>query len=55
MTDFESLIRTLAEGGVEFVIVGGAAATAHGSVRLTEGFDIVYGGPRTTSPVWTWP
>ena len=28
--------------GVDFIIVGGAAATAHGSVRLTLDLDIVY-------------
>lgn len=42
MTDFPALIRTLAEGGVEFIIVGGAAATAHGSARLTQDLDVVY-------------
>jgi hypothetical protein len=29
-------------GGVEFIVVGGAAATAHGSARLTRDLDIVY-------------
>ena len=42
MTDFRSLIRVLAEAQIEFIIVGGAAATAHGSARLTEDLDIVY-------------
>ena len=42
MTDFNALIRLLREGRVEFIIVGGAAATAHGSVRLTLDLDIVY-------------
>jgi predicted nucleotidyltransferase len=42
MTDIESLLRTLARNRVEFIIVGGAAATAHGSARLTEDLDIVY-------------
>ena len=42
MTDLNALIRLLREGGVEFIIVGGAAATAHGSVRLTLDLDIVY-------------
>lgn len=42
MTDFRALISMLANGGVEFIIVGGAAATAHGSSRLTEDLDIVY-------------
>jgi predicted nucleotidyltransferase len=43
MTDFPKLLKALAEGGVEFIIVGGAAATAHGSVRLTLDLDVVYG------------
>ncbi len=42
MTDFEALIRILVEHGVEFILVGGAAATAHGSARLTDDLDIVY-------------
>lgn len=42
MTDFRALISLLAAGGVEFIIVGGAAATAHGSARLTQVLDIVY-------------
>ena len=35
MTDFPALFRSLHHAGVEFIVVGGAAATAHGSVRLT--------------------
>ena len=42
MTDFEKLIAVLAEAGVEFIIVGGLAATAHGSARLTQDIDVVY-------------
>ncbi len=42
MTDFRALIRLLAQASIEFIIVGGAAATAHGSARLTEDLDIVY-------------
>ena len=42
MTDFATLIRLLSENEVEFIIVGGAAATAHGSARLTLDLDIVY-------------
>jgi predicted nucleotidyltransferase len=40
--DFRALISLLAGAGVEFIIVGGAAATAHGSARLTLDLDIVY-------------
>ena len=42
MTDFEAVIRTFSEAGVEFVIVGGLAATIHGSARLTQDIDFVY-------------
>ena len=42
MTDFKALLRLLAENQVDFIIVGGAAATAHGSARLTFDLDIVY-------------
>lgn len=42
MTDFNALLRILTENEVEFIIVGGAAATAHGSARLTVDLDIVY-------------
>lgn len=42
MTDLGALIRTLVEGGVELVVVGGAAATVHGAARLTLDLDVVY-------------
>ena len=42
MTQFGSLIRALAEGQVKFVLVGGVAATLHGSARLTQDVDAVY-------------
>ena len=42
MTDFQTLIAALATGEVEFVIVGGLAATVHGSARLTQDIDVVY-------------
>lgn len=42
MTDFASLLRILVHHHVEFILVGGAAATAHGSARLTQDLDIVY-------------
>ncbi len=42
MTDFRGLLARLVETGVEFIIVGGAAATAHGSARLTQDLDVVY-------------
>ncbi|HYS52603.1 MAG TPA: DUF6036 family nucleotidyltransferase [Thermoanaerobaculia bacterium] len=43
MIDFKRLLTALVEGKVEFVIVGGVAATLHGSARLTADLDIVYG------------
>jgi len=42
VTDFNALLRILTENKVEFIIVGGAAATALGSARLTFDLDIVY-------------
>ena len=42
MTDFQALLRLLSVNKVEFIIVGGAAATAHGSARLTLDLDVVY-------------
>ena len=42
MTDFEALLRALSTAGVRFIVIGGAAATAHGSARLTNDLDIVY-------------
>ena len=42
MTDFRALLTTLSDGKVEFIVVGGAAAIAHGSSRLTQDLDVVY-------------
>lgn len=42
MTDFEGLLRTLHRHDVEFIIIGGLAATLHGSARLTQDVDVVY-------------
>lgn len=42
MTDFQKIIVALSDAGVEFIIVGGLAATAHGSARLTQDVDAVY-------------
>ena len=41
-TNFPDLLRVLSQARVEFVIVGGAAAIAHGSATLTQDLDIVY-------------
>lgn len=42
MIDFRGLIGALCESDVRFVLVGGVAATLHGSARLTQDVDIVY-------------
>jgi hypothetical protein len=42
MTDFDALLAALGRHGVAFIVVGGAAAIAHGSARLTQDLDIVY-------------
>lgn len=38
----EGLLELLADAGVEFIVVGGMAATAHGSARTTYDLDVVY-------------
>jgi hypothetical protein len=43
MTDFKALIERLSGTKVEFIIVGGVAAAAHGAVRTTLDLDVVYG------------
>jgi molybdopterin-guanine dinucleotide biosynthesis protein len=40
MPDFESLLSRLIDHHVDFVIVGGFAAVAHGSSLLTQDVDI---------------
>ena len=39
MTNFPSLLEALTTGGVEFIIIGGIAATAHGSAHVTRGLN----------------
>jgi predicted nucleotidyltransferase len=39
---FDTAFGTLVRGGVEFILVGGAAATVHGSARVTRDVDLVY-------------
>lgn len=39
---FGTLLRALAEGRVRFIIIGGVAATVHGSARHTRDIDVVY-------------
>jgi hypothetical protein len=42
VTPLETLLSALHDGGVQFIIVGGVAARAHGSSRVTDVLDIVY-------------
>ena len=42
MTDFAALLRALIEGRVAFILIGGVAATVHGSARLTRDVDVIY-------------
>ncbi len=42
MIDYKKLVMVLAEGRVDFIIVGGVAAILHGSVNATFDFDVVY-------------
>ena len=42
MTDFGALLATLARHEAAFIVVGGAAAVAHGSARLTQDLGIVF-------------
>jgi len=43
VTDFARLLGALVEGHVEFIVIGGFAATAHGSAHVTVDLDVVYG------------
>ncbi len=36
------MARGLTAGGVRFVVIGGLAATAHGSARITDDLDVCY-------------
>ncbi len=42
MTDFEALLKLLTESKVDFVVIGGVAASSHGSARSTNDLDVVY-------------
>ena len=42
MTKLEILLAALTSAGVEFIIVGGVAARAHGSSRVTDDLDVSY-------------
>ena len=40
--DFEGLLGALSNARVDFILIGGFAATAHGSARATFDLDVVY-------------
>jgi predicted nucleotidyltransferase len=40
--NFSELLPLLANHGVEFILIGGGAAIAHGSARMTLDVDVVY-------------
>jgi hypothetical protein len=42
VTDFERLLEVLTRSGVDFIVIGGFAATAHGSAHTTVDLDVVY-------------
>jgi predicted nucleotidyltransferase len=42
VTRFADLLRALASADVEFILIGGVAAAAHGSARSTQDLDVVY-------------
>jgi hypothetical protein len=46
MTDFERLLQTLSAAGVEYILIGGLAANAHGAIRTTRDVDVVYARPQ---------
>jgi hypothetical protein len=41
-SDFGGIVGVLLDGGVELVLIGGLAAQAHGSARLTQDIDFIY-------------
>jgi predicted nucleotidyltransferase len=42
MTNLQKLLRALSDHHVEFILIGGVAARAHGSSRLTDDVDVSY-------------
>src|SRR5438045_215831 len=45
-TEFTRGLKTLIAGNVRFIVIGGWAATIHGSVRVTYDLDVVYSRDR---------
>jgi predicted nucleotidyltransferase len=46
VTEFERVLKTLTAGGVEYILIGGLAANAHGAIRTTRDVDVVYARSR---------
>jgi len=46
VTDFKRLLSVLSGGKVDYILVGGMAATVHGASRLTQDLDVVYSRER---------
>jgi predicted nucleotidyltransferase len=42
VTDFAGLLRAVTAAGVDCILIGGVAATVHGSARLTRDVDLLY-------------
>ena len=42
MTQFSELLKVMSQGSIEFIVVGGVAAAAHGAARTTLDLDLVY-------------
>jgi predicted nucleotidyltransferase len=42
MTNYRAILEALVGGQVRFIVIGGAAAMAHGTARLTLDVDVVY-------------
>jgi hypothetical protein len=53
VTDFTRLIKVLTDAEVDFILIGGIAATVQGSARLTQDLDVVY--RRTRELTWSKP
>jgi hypothetical protein len=42
MTYFGQVLNLFSSSGIEYIVVGGLAASMHGSVRFTDDLDVVY-------------
>jgi predicted nucleotidyltransferase len=42
MTHLDDLLRVLAAEGIQYILIGGVAALAHGAARTTQDVDVVY-------------